>query len=205
MRMAIVVVGIVLAVIGAVLLFVPVVPQANQTVQSGSSTPYVLFSVTGFSITGSIPVSMSWSSPTSVTILAAACSAHCSANVSQISGITSQTGTSGSFTLSQPDGGEVIFGVLSFNTSGSAPTVTLKTSTALTTVGSILLIVGIIVLILGVVVKSKKAKMAAASSAPMSSMPSSPSTTEPMQDSYSYPPSGSDSSNPSGSPPMGPS
>lgn len=59
MRMAIVVVGIVLLLIGAVLLFVPVVNQQSQTVNTASATPFDEFSVSGFSITGSIPVSIS--------------------------------------------------------------------------------------------------------------------------------------------------
>lgn len=193
MRLGIVVTGLVILVIGAVLMFVPLVPQASQT--TTGSAPFAVLSVSGFSITGSIPVAISWSAPTTVIVAAAACS-HCSSNVSTVSGVILQTGTSGSFTLDQPNGGEIAFAAVN-STGGPSPTVTYKITTALSTVGSVLLIVGIIVLIIGVVLKSKKAKMAAAAatSAPMSTMPST-------TDSYTYPSSGPESP---GSPPMGPS
>jgi hypothetical protein len=161
--MGIVVAGIVLLVIGAVLLFVPLVPQADQTIKSNSSLPVSVFSVSGFSITGSIPVSVSWTSNASVIVVGAAGGNIANSNISSVSGIVTQTGTSGSFTLNQPDGGEVVLGVLGgsgFGGSGSNATVTFHVSTALTTVGSILLIVGILILIVGLVLKSKSAKMA---------------------------------------------
>jgi uncharacterized membrane protein len=155
MRAGVVVVGIVLVVIGAVLMFVPVVGQGSQKVDSSSSTPYDVFSVSGFSLTGSIPVSVAWTSTAAVTIVAAACSASCNTgDVSGISGLTEQTGTSGSFTLNQPDGGEVLVGVVSSG-SGSPATATFSITTALTTVGSILLVLGIVILIVGVVLRSK--------------------------------------------------
>ncbi|MFI5414458.1 MAG: hypothetical protein ACHQ16_02170, partial [Candidatus Lutacidiplasmatales archaeon] len=162
--MGIVVAGIVLLVIGAVLLFVPLVPQADQTIRSNSSLPVAAFSVSGFSVTGSIPVSVSWTANASVTVIAAAGGTVANANISSVSGLVTQTGTSGSFTLSQPDGGEVVLGVFggsAFGGSGSNATVTFHVTTALTTVGSILLIVGILILIVGLVLKSKSAKMAA--------------------------------------------
>ncbi|MCI4352422.1 MAG: AAA family ATPase [Thermoplasmata archaeon] len=157
------VVGLVLAVVGAVLLFVPVVAQPSQTVQTTSSTPYVAFTVSGFSLTGSIPVSVSWTSTASVTVLAAACSAQCSGNPSSISGLTTQTGTSGKFTLNQPDGGAVVLGAL--NVGGAAAAVTFKVTTALTSIGSILLIVGILLLVVGILRWSRKAEMPAAAMA----------------------------------------
>jgi uncharacterized membrane protein len=156
MRTGIVVVGVVLLVVGAVLLFVPITPQPSQKIASNSSTPVLLFSVSGFSVTGSIPISVSWSSTGPVTVAAATCSGTCQnrANVSDVSGITLQSGTSGSFTLNQPNGGEVL--IAAVNTGGgNATTTTFNVTTALSTVGTILLIVGILLLIVGVVVKAK--------------------------------------------------
>jgi uncharacterized membrane protein len=153
MRLGMVIVGVIVVIIGAVLLFVPLVPQTSQTVASNSSTPFYLGSVSGFSLTGNIAVAVSWTSTTTVTIAAAACSGTCS-NISQISGITTQSGTSGSFTLNQPDGGEVIMGIVT--SGGAAANATFKITTALATVGSILVIVGIVILIAGIVLHRKK-------------------------------------------------
>ena len=156
MRMGIVVVGIVLLVIGAVLLFIPISGQGTQTV-SGSAPS--AFSVSGFSITGSIPVKMAWTSSSTITIAAVACSGTCG-SLATLSGLAIQTGTSGTITLNQPDGGQVLIGI--FNSSGSGGgSAQVTITTALTTVGSILLIVGILILIVGVVLKSKSKAMAA--------------------------------------------
>jgi uncharacterized membrane protein len=153
-RIGLVVVGIVLLVLGAVLLFVPLVPQSSQTVSSDSAVPGEVFSVSGFSLTGSIPVTISWTSDSPVIVAAATCSGNCeSSNVSSVSGVTTQTGTSGTINLNQPDGGEVGFFVVSESPGGHA-NATFNVKTALTSVGSILLIVGILVLILGVVLRS---------------------------------------------------
>jgi uncharacterized membrane protein len=153
--MGVVVVGVVLLILGAVLMFVPIVPQSAQKVSSGSTLPAVIFSVSGFSVTGSIPVSVSWSSTGPVEVAAATCSGSCaSANASAASGVVLQSGTSGSFTLNQPNGGQVVLVAVSTNSS-SPTTTTFNVTTALSTVGSILLILGIVLLIVGVVVKSK--------------------------------------------------
>ena len=161
MRGGIVIVGIVLIVIGAVLLFVPVAGQGSQTVNSGSSTPFEVISVSGFSITGSIPVSISWTSTGPAEVVAASCTASCdtSGGVSALAGVVIQSGTSGSFTIGQPNGGEVVYGVISTGGSSSV-NATFSVTTALTTVGSVLLIVGIVILIIGAVLRSKS-KMAA--------------------------------------------
>ncbi|HKV89889.1 MAG TPA: hypothetical protein VJQ43_01690 [Thermoplasmata archaeon] len=192
--MGIVVVGVVLLILGAVLLFVPVVPQAKQTIGPSSSIPGVILSVSGVSLTGSIPVSVSWSSTGPVTVGGATCAANCeSINATGVSNPTIESGTSGSFTLNQPNGGSLVLIAFSF---GSGPngfanrsnaTTTFTLTTALSTVGSILLIVGILLLIVGLVLKSKKAKMAASApaanqwvaptdSAPATAPPASPPT-----------------------------
>lgn len=166
MRVGIVVVGVVLLVIGAVLLFVPLAPQPAQKLDQSSTTAPYAFTVSGFSITGSMPVSVSWTSNTSVLLVAVSCSGSCaSANVSTLSGAVIQTGTSGSFTLSVPDGGTVEIAVGSVT--GSPSSTTVNVTTAETTIGSILLIVGILLLIVGLVLRRKSSKpMAAASAMP---------------------------------------
>lgn len=162
MRIGIVVAGVVVIVIGAVLLFVPVVNQGTQTV---TVTAPEVFQVSGFSITGGIPVSISWTSSVSVEVLAAACSSSCNTgSINSLSGLVLQSGTSGSFTLNQPNGGEVVLGVVT--TGGTSGSATFTIKTALTTVGSILLILGIIILIVGAVLRSRP-KATAMPPAPM--------------------------------------
>ncbi|HYK93612.1 MAG TPA: hypothetical protein VEY07_06180 [Thermoplasmata archaeon] len=152
MRAGIVVVGIVLAIIGAVLLFVPVSSQAAQKIdESGAAVQ-----VGGFSITGSIPVAVSWTSTEPVTFYAAACSGSCATgSIASLSGVTIQVGTSGTFTINQPSGGQIAFGFIPQNVSSTSATATVNMTTALTTVGSIVLIVGILILIVGLVLRSK--------------------------------------------------
>ena len=182
MRTILVIVGAVVLVVGAVLLFVPIVPQASQKVSSNSASPYVFMSVSGFSLTGTIPVAVSWSANATVTVVAAACTSACN-TISGLSSLTIQSGRSGSFTLNQPDGGEVIFGIANSSSPASA---TFNVTTATTTVGSILLIVGIVILIVGVVLKSKGKAMPAAQP-----MPAPPAETpaESTPDSMMGPPS----------------
>ncbi len=182
MRIGLVIVGLVLIILGAVLLFVPLEPQTNQVVSTSSDTPYYEGTVSGFSLTGSIPISVSWNASATVQVIAGACTATCT-NESQVSSITTETGMSGSFTLSQPNGGSILMGAIG-PLGGSPASVTFKITTALTTVGTILVPVGIIVLILGVVLKSQKQKMAAM--AP----PASPPTPPPAAPPASPPPPG---------------
>jgi len=168
------VVGIVLLIVGAALLFEPVVPQANETISSKSSLPYVAESVSGYSLTGSIVVHVSWTAPSTVTVLAGACTASCN-GASDVSSLTTQSGTSGSFTLNQPNGGEFLIGAINGTfTSGSAGSpanATFTISTALATVGTLLIVVGIIVFIAGVVLRSDKARAAAMAAKQSPAMP----------------------------------
>jgi uncharacterized membrane protein len=174
MRPVIVVVGIVLLIVGAVLLFEPVVPQANQTITSQSSPPVDIESVSGYSLTGSIAVHIAWTSVAPVTVVAATCSANCNYN-SSASGVTLQSGTSGSFTLNQPNGGEIAFGAINL-TSGKGGNATFTISTALATVGTLLIVVGILLVIAGVILKSDKARSAVQPASPVVSSPSGPTS-----------------------------
>jgi hypothetical protein len=159
MRWSWVLVGVAAIVIGAALLFVAVVPQGEQTVTystSNSTTlPYYEASITGYSLTGTIVILVSWTAAQSadVQVVAAACSAACNGDINRYSDLTNQTGTSGSFTLDQPNGGSIIFGILS-TANGSDASVTFKVTTALSTVGSALVVVGVILVVVGVVLRS---------------------------------------------------
>jgi hypothetical protein len=183
MRPGLLVAGIVVLVIGVALLLVPVIPQTSETVRSTSNTPYYEGSVSGYSLTGTTVVSVTWSTNSSVavTVLAAACSGGCT-NISQVSGVTSENGTTGSFTLNQPNGGSVLMGEVY---GGPTPvSVTFKITTSLGTVGTILVVLGILLLIAGAVL-GRRAKPAATTTPP-----AAPAVTE------SPPPPGS-----SGTPP----
>jgi uncharacterized membrane protein len=166
-RITWVVVGVVVLVIGVVLQFVPVASQGSETVVGGSDAPYWAGSVSGVSLTGSIPVSVAWSSSTAVTVLAGVASGGCSSPTS-VSGVASQSGTSGTFTLNQPDGGCLLL-ESGPGTGGSSVNVTFTIKTALTTVGSAMIIFGVILVIVGLVLRRKSAKAPAPPNAPSSS------------------------------------
>jgi hypothetical protein len=168
-----------LLLVGAVLLFVPVVDQGSQTVDTSSALPGELVSVSGFSLTGSIPVTVTWTATSAVEVAVASCSGSCeSANATGVSGVTTQSGTSGTISLNQPDGGEVAMVAFS-TTGGHGANVTFDVKTALTSVGSILLVVGILLLIVGVVLKSKPKGGAAPMSAPPSEAAPDPNSPPP--------------------------
>lgn len=156
MRAGIVVAGVVVLVIGLVLAFVPLVNQGSTHVgqfQSLAEGP------SGFSITGSIPVSITWSAATSgsLSVAVSSCSPS-SASAGTCNGPYTwhnQSGTSGSESFSIPDGGSAIFAFSSLG--GASVTMT----TALSTIGAILLVIGIIVLIVGLVLRRKQPKPSA--------------------------------------------
>lgn len=156
MRIVIVVVGIVLIILGAVLAFVPIGQIASQDVTSNA--PYAA-NLTGgaiaFSITGTVPLTISWTSSNSTTMIMGACD-KVNLGASNISGsctnaqITTQTGTSGSWNVNVKPGGAIVAGCA---TSNCKATVTVKAG--YTVIGDILLILGIVLLIVGVILKSK--------------------------------------------------
>jgi hypothetical protein len=150
MRVGFVVVGVVLIILAAVLMFIPIIQVASQTI--GTLQPYEA-NVTGYSITGSIPATVTWSSSSTVSIDVATCTSVTSSN--QCSGtvntLPNQTGTSGTFSFNVPSGGAVVVAVLS----GGSASITVKL--AQSTIGLILLIVGIVLLLVGLVFGRKKA------------------------------------------------
>jgi hypothetical protein len=161
MRWSWVAVGVVIALLGAVLLFVPVVPQGSETATYASTSGGVQYSyyranVSGYSLSGTIVVAVSWTSNTStaVQVIAAACSASCGENYQQLSDVTNETGTKGTFVLDQPNGGSIVMGILSTE-SGKSASVTFKVTTALATVATALVVIGLVLVIAGAVLRRK--------------------------------------------------
>ncbi len=156
MRVILALLGALVAAIGVVLLFVPLAAQPAAVVPAATGPPtYDVGKVPGASLIGVIPVSITWSSTSYVTVIGGVCSAPCT-NDSQLSDITVQNGTSGGFSVNQPVDGETFVGA---NTTGNTSgTVTFKLTTALTTEASLLIVVGIIVVIVGVFLGPPKPK-----------------------------------------------
>ncbi len=148
-------VGVGLILIGAILVSFPLVSQSNQVVYITTVPGADSFveNVSGFSITGITPVTVSWTSNDSkyVSVLAADCQAPCDS--SNVHGpITFENGSSGSFGLN-PDNG---WGIVLIVSSDQAPvSVTLRFVTAANTVGSSFLVGGGALLVAGIVLRSK--------------------------------------------------
>jgi uncharacterized membrane protein len=159
MRIVIVVVGIVLIILGAVLAFVPLTTAATQEVTS--SAPYGANITAAFSITGTVPLTISWTSGSSTTVLLGACDKISSSANCTNPQLTTQSGTSGSWNVNVKPGGAI---VAACATSGCTANVTVKEGQ--TVIGDILLILGIVILIVGVILKSKP-KMAPPMAQPM--------------------------------------
>jgi len=149
MRTGLVVVGVVLLVLGAVLMLVPLVPQASVTVTQ--STPYVA-NITGFSITGTVPGEVSWSSSDTTTFAFGTCASLSASD--RCTGANSswvQNGTSGTITFSVATGGAIAALVIG---NGSA---SVNIKLAETTIGVVVIVIGVLLLLLGVVLKRKAA------------------------------------------------
>ncbi|SRR5258708_10679655 len=143
-------IGVVLLILGAVLAFVPIVTSATGTVDA--LDPMVFNVTAAFSLTGTIPLEIDWSSSQTVTIEVVTCSSINNLNCQDESNST-QTGTSGAFHVAPKTNGAV--GVV-LNGLGSA-SVTVKE--AQTTLGAILLVLGVLLLIVGLVLKKKARPM----------------------------------------------
>ncbi len=168
MRSRLAAVGIVVALLGIALLFAAVAPESDRTVDSSAKAPYYVGRVGGFSLTGSIPISVSWSvngsSPVEVWAAACALGDVCG---SALAPTDYENGTAGTLTMSQPNGGSIVLGVLYGGTPGEV--VTFHLTVALATAGSVLAVVGLAILIAGVVVPSRSAPSGPAPSPPASS------------------------------------
>ena len=148
--------GIVLLVVGAGLLFVPIVPQGSHTetvvLLSADNGWYQLSeNVSGFSVTGVGPVSVSWTSSALVDVDAATCSGYCG-NVDQVASVMQvEIGTQGSFYLNQPNGGSIFVAWAQQTFAPASVNITFSIWTDLTIAGPIVLTSGSILLILGIV------------------------------------------------------
>jgi hypothetical protein len=163
---------------GAILFFVPVVPQASHTrtleFPPGDSDYFLKENISGFSLTGTIPVIISWSSNGSIDVVASACPHYCS-NQSQLpsnSIVYESLVTSGSVYLSVPNGGAIFVAWYQQTDQPPSTALTYTVWTGLTPAGPILLISGSAVVVLGVTFR----RMDAAESRRVSGGPIEPSS-----------------------------
>ncbi|HTW39686.1 MAG TPA: hypothetical protein VMF04_02355 [Thermoplasmata archaeon] len=174
MRKVLFIVGVVLAILGAVLIVVPLIPSAsNFTASSADCTGSSC--TTAYNIYSASPViptyaKLSWSAPTTVYFFAITCtndvstsqldnansSAQLGADCGTNTTVGNTSGTSGSYSFTIPAGGSLVF--FAASSSSVAPTVTATLTGTEPFLGLIVLILGIILLVLGVVLKSKKQK-----------------------------------------------
>ncbi|HTT34333.1 MAG TPA: hypothetical protein VLX64_00080 [Thermoplasmata archaeon] len=153
MRAGIVVIGLVFAILGAVLAFYPVLQTASTTLTP--TEPYEAWNVTaGLSITGTIPITVDWSSSTSVTVIAGTCDSVTGSGITSACTNphnSSETGTSGSFSLTPKSGGAVLVAIEIPTTASVSVTV----KEAQTTVGDALLILGVLLFLIGLVMRRR--------------------------------------------------
>ncbi len=196
MRKGILAIGVVLAVIGAVVMTVPLLPDSESF---SASTPgpcnegancTQAFNVYSASdgVFGGTSAKLSWSSTGTVTFVAVTCTKQIttdvldSQNASQIDAacgtnhtVADASGTSGSYTFTIPSGGSLAY--FAFSSASTLPTV----STTLTTTSPLLglagVALGIVLILLGLVLRPKARRAGAGSAAPASAgdRPSPPS------------------------------
>lgn len=152
-----IILGLALILSGVIVIFVPVVRQGSGSrtlVYPPGDRYYILTeNISGFSITGTIPVTIQWSTNGSVDVVAAACVRYCS-NESQLppgSTVYQNLLTSGSFSLNVTNGGSIF--VAWFQQTDHPPTTALTYTvwTGLTAAPPVLLGLGAAVVVLGVV------------------------------------------------------
>jgi uncharacterized membrane protein len=197
MRIGLVIIGIVLLLLGAVLMFVPVLKSdANSTAisysQCGSSpTCTVSYNIYDASpgVIGGTSAKLTWTSPSNVLFFAVTCTnavtsaqlqsvatpAQLSKDCGTNATVANQTGTSGTSSFTIPSGGSLVYFAISLN--NQEPVVNSSLTTTSPLLGFVLLVVGILLLILGAALKSKKQKQAAAGQV-------APSATPPGQPGY---------------------
>jgi len=147
---------------GAILLYVPVISQDLAPISAVPGPPaYDLGRIDGTSPTGYVYVAVRWTATAGVLVIGGACSGTCT-SYSELSGITVQRGTSGSFTIDQPIGGEFFIGANT--TSESTAVVSVEITSTFSTLATILVPIGVVVGLAGVLLGRKGA-------APMTSRP----------------------------------
>ena len=126
---ALVVLGVVLLLAAAIVMLVPTIPQRSGSAALppvGSSDTWIVVedNVTGFSFTGSTPLTVSWNSGTELYLDYAICSSPKSnlsgffVGIPGCNTVYGPMGPSGSVSLSQPNGGSII---LAWSQSASEP------------------------------------------------------------------------------------
>jgi len=151
MRIGFVVLGVVLTLLGAVLMFIPLVTVSSQNI---SSNELYTANVTGYSITGTVAGTLTWSTNASTTFTFRTCSV---AATPTLNGYTcpgtqtnsSESGTSGTFTFSARSGGEIV----AYFDAGTGTTGSVSVKLAQETIGLIVLVLGVLLLLLGLVLK----------------------------------------------------
>jgi len=164
MRRWVMILGIVLILIGIVLSYVPIVPEGNHTAtvtfrsSIGIWTAWYQFSenVSGYSVTGVIPVTISWSASAGTAADAAACFGYCT-NVTEVESFmkTEGEGTSGSFSLLQPNGGSIFLALIQQTTPPASDNLTFSITAVLTVAGPLLLTFGTITIIFAGILRPK--------------------------------------------------
>jgi hypothetical protein len=168
MRAGWVVVGVVLLLVGAVLVFVPLVPQPDHTVTYGRTG--FTANLTGYSPTGSIAGTLSWNSNATVEFWFASCpSTDCIASSVKVQ---TENGTSGTISFSYPSGTEIA-ALIAGGPAGS--TATVKLTLTEPTYGSLLILVGLALLLVGIVLRRKP------SPAPVTAPPAQASSATPRE------------------------
>lgn len=155
MRWILTVLGVAVVVAGLVLALVPLFDGPSKVLTS-SQTDVGFNATTPFSVTGSWPIGLSWSSNRQVSLLVVVChsvnqSASSLATVCPGSSFTRLNGTSGTETFNVPLGGVLLIGIVSNLTSGLAVEVQLRP--ALTLIGTIFWVGGAGIVVVGVLAR----------------------------------------------------
>jgi hypothetical protein len=148
-RLGFVAVGVVVIVLGAVLMYEPLVPQASPPAVTENSPYYA--NLTGFSPFGGIPGTVAWSANQTVEVGFFTCDKVTGDLCTGANSTSFENGTSGTFSFSVPSGGLILFGIIP----PSSASVSLTIKLAEVTIGFLLIIVGALLLILGLVLRRK--------------------------------------------------
>lgn len=143
------VVGAVLLLAGAGFALVPILPAATQTIDTFD--PWEFNVTAAFSFTGTIPLSITWTSPDNASVELATCGSIAADEQCVDGTYANETGTGGTFTLAAKVNGAV--GV--FLTAGTTASVTVKE--AQPTIGDLLVVAGVALVVAGLVLRRRRA------------------------------------------------
>lgn len=170
MLRVLVVIGIVLAVVGAVLAFVPFLPGPSQVLTAVHPTAAFNATTSG-SLTGYWTIGLTWTANQTVSLLVLVChsinlTASSLHTVCPGAAPTVLNGTSGSGSYSVPVGGALLIGILS-NTA-SSPRVHIQLQPTMVFAGTILLFGGIGIAVVGLLPRPRARPAATAVASPPS-------------------------------------